>query len=73
VRDRPKLPVFYHIHNEERTVVEMGFWGSNRWQQSSAADLFELSYAMPDLDDGLRNDYIATAGLEDCHVFGVFE
>jgi hypothetical protein len=67
IRDRLRLLVFYHIHNDDRSVVEMGFWGSNRWQRPTPGDYIELSYAMPDLDDGLRNDYISTATNEGSH------
>jgi hypothetical protein len=67
ISDLVRLPVLYHIHNDARTVVEIGFWGSNRWQQATPADYLELEYAMPDWDDGLRNDYNSTAILGECH------
>ncbi|KAF1945547.1 hypothetical protein EJ02DRAFT_475857 [Clathrospora elynae] len=62
----PRLPVYHHIHNPGRTVVEMGFSSPKRWQPT--ADEAMLIFAMPEEVDELYVGCEMTSPVEHCYV-----
>jgi hypothetical protein len=65
LRDEARLPIFYHVHDDDRTLVAMGFRSSNGWQKSDPDGYDELRWAVPNDDDGLGFKHNHSADRDD--------